>query len=127
MTSKNKEGYDGFHFLPNPESEDENEFIFHFFKLTPVEGSNLKTETIGGNEIGDMYNVLLMKEAENENVEIDDVFQAVFADPIVYAENLIKCEIYGTILRNSELNFRWWKDYVSTTKKIIEQTNNSGE
>jgi hypothetical protein len=124
---QNEERYDGFHFLPNPESDDDNEFIFQFFKLTPTEDSKLKTESIGGNKIGDMYNVLLMKESVDDNVEIDGVFQAIFADPEVYAENLIKCGIFGTILRNTELSSHWWRQYVSTTKKLIEQTNNSGE
>lgn len=112
--------YDGFHFLPHPENE--GEFFFQFFSLKNTDGSTKGTEPIGKTEVGEMYNVLLMKDTEDE-VILDDVFQAIFADPTVYAEGLIGSNIFGTFVKHTEHAKEWWRDYVSTTKKLIDEMN----
>lgn len=121
MTTKTKD-YDGFHFLPDPENDDT--FLFQFFNLKRLEGNNHSTEVNGGNDIGDLYNVLLMRESGN-SVEVTDIFQAIFADPKIYAEGLIGSDIYGTFVKNTEHANEWWKDYVITTKRIVNEFNQS--
>ena len=107
MTTKTKD-YDGFHFLPDPENDDT--FLFQFFNLKRLEGNNHSTEVNGGNDIGDLYNVLLMRES---------------GDPKIYAEGLIGSDIYGTFVKNTEHANEWWKDYVITTKRIVNEFNQS--
>ena len=114
--------YDGFHFLPDPENEDT--FLFQFFNLKRLEGNENSIEVIGGNDIGDLYNVLLMRETESD-VQVTDVFQAIFADPRIYAEGLIGSDIYGTFVKNTEHAKDWWQSYVATTKKVVDQFNKS--
>jgi len=114
--------YDGFHFLPDPENDDT--FLFQFFNLKRLEGNDHSTEVIGGNDIGDLYNVLLMREGEND-VQVTDVFQAIFADPRIYAEGLIGSNIYGTFIKNTQHAEDWWQNYVITTKRVVNEFNQS--
>lgn len=116
--------YDGFHLIPN--SEKESGLEFHFFSLENKEGANKSKDPIGGNKLGDLYNVLLMKHTE-EGIELDSIFSAIFIDPEKYAENLLGTNIYGTFVKSSELCNEWWKHYVVETKKRIESINESGE
>lgn len=118
-----KKDYDGFHFLPDPEKEDS--FIFQFFNLSNTSEKIVSEEPIGGNSLGDMFEVLLMKENE-DSVELYDVFQAIFADPEVYAEGLVGSDVYGTFVRKTELSKVWWEKYVEKTKEMIDKVN-SGE
>lgn len=116
--------YDGFHFLPHPENE--GEFFFQFFSLKKTDGTTEGTSPIGSTEVGDLYNVLLMKNTEDELI-LDDVFQAIFADPTVYAEGLIGSNLYGTFVRNTDHAKEWWNNYVTTTIRMIDELNMTEE
>jgi hypothetical protein len=118
-----KRKYDGFHFLPDPEQEDS--FIFQFFHLTNTSEVDISDEPIGGNNLGDMFDVLLMKEKE-DGVELYDIFQAIFADPEVYAEGLVGSNVYGTFVRKTEISKVWWENYVEKTKVMIDKVNSEG-
>lgn len=120
-----KKSYDGFHLLPNLE-DDSVGLEFHFFSLDNKEGSQHSKEPSVKNSIGELYNVLLMKETE-EGIEIDSVFSAIFADPVVYAENLLGTNIYGTFVKDNELCNVWWEQYVAETKRRIDYINENGE
>lgn len=115
-----KTEYDGFHFLPHPENE--GEFFFQFFSLKRTDGTSEGTEPLCTSSVGDMYNVMLMKDTEKELVVVD-VFQAIFSDPTVYAEGLVGTDIYGTFVKHTEHAKQWWKDYVTETKELIDKLN----
>lgn len=122
MTTEN---YDGFHLLPNFEDEDVG-VEFHFFTLDNKDGATRSKESSVKHSVGDLYNVLLMKETE-EGIQLDSVFSAIFADPVVYAENLLGTNIYGTFVKNNELCNEWWTHYVAETKRRIDSINENGE
>lgn len=119
-----KQEYDGFHFLPDPEID--GGYVFQFFKLNKLEGNDHSTDVIGSTTVGDMYNVLLMRERE-ETVEITDIFQAIFADPTIYAEGLIGSDHYGTFVKNTEHSKEWWESYVKKTCDVVKEFNTTGE
>jgi hypothetical protein len=123
-TEKN---YDGFHLLPNMK-DDHVGLEFHFFSLDNKEGfeNSHSKEPLVKNSFGELYNVLLMKQTE-DGVEIDGVFSAIFADPVIYAENLLGTNIYGTFVKNNELCNVWWEHYVEETTKRIDSINENGE
>jgi len=119
-----KKKYDGFHFLPDIEIEDG--YVFQFFVLNDATGEETKEVLIGGTNVGELYNVLLLKQKE-DGIEVSDVFQAIFADPEIYAEGLIGTDYYGTFLKNSEHTKKWWDLYVKTTIETVEKFNKTGD
>ena len=110
--------YDGFHMLPVPEQA--NVIQFHYFQL---EESGLQGETEGKNDIGEAYKVMLLKHDEN-GVHMDDVFEAVFADPIVYAKSLAGNNIFGTFVKKTKEGECWFDKFLNETI-MSGLTNNS--
>jgi CRISPR/Cas system-associated protein Cas7 (RAMP superfamily) len=116
--------YDGFHLLPSfdrPGGEVDGVEL-HFFTIDNKDGHNRSKEVLYKNDVGEMYNVMLMIETE-EGIVIDDMFSAIFADPVVYAENLFGTNIYGTFVKRSEIGENWWEHYISTMTESIEDIN----
>ena len=116
--------YDGFHFLPNPENE--STVQFQFFKLKNEKGelddpeSDLENVT----SIGPVYNVILLRNLSDDSVvEVCDVFEAVFSDPSVYAEGLIRADIYGTFVRKNTKCAAFWESYLKQTLLTVEEIN----
>lgn len=101
------DGYDGFIFLPHDEDEDALEFRFIKYKDNfgpPVENT----------EIGDKYHVAFFKrDRETGEFSFDETFEAIFADPMVYAKNLAGHNVFGTIMRKQEKTTEWFKDYLN--------------
>ena len=110
------EDYDGFYFLP-PENENEEGFIFHFFKL--------KNELSDGNPIdnskmGDMFHVAFFKRNDFGKPEFDDSFEAIFIDPITYvSKTLMGSEIYGCFCRKTDKSVEWFQDYLNRVAKPV--------
>ena len=82
--------YDGFYFLP-VEDETKEGLSFHFFKF--------KDEYCGGepiekSSVGDKFHIAMFKRGEDGTPELDDAFEAIFADPVVYVQGLQGAEIY---------------------------------
>ena len=123
MTEENVR-YDGFHFLPDPQSEDS--YMMQFFTLERKDGDQTENEPLGSTDVGDLFNVLLMRQKEN-GIEVTDIFQAIFADPVVYAEGLIGSDHYGTFVRHTELAKDWWNLYVQKTQDTVKIFNMTGE
>jgi hypothetical protein len=116
--------YDGFHFLPD--SKNENSVQFQYFNLKNSDGSldNTDSDLENVNDIGPMYNVVLLRGAKDgPGVEVCDIFEAVFADPSVYAEGLISAEIYGTFVRKNKKCESFWTNYLKETLGNIEKIN----
>ena len=101
--------YDGFHMLPVPEQA--NVVQFHYFQ---IEESGLQGATEGKNDIGEAYNVMLLKHDEN-GVHIDDVFEAVFADPLVYAKSLVGMNLFGTFVKKTKDGEGWFEKFLKGT------------
>lgn len=108
--------YDGFHLLPHP--TDDNLVNFSFFKLKE---NVIDSPTIGGTEIGDMYRVLFFKQ-DGKDIKLDWVFEAIFADPLTYAENLIGMGVYGTFVKKTKESETWWNNYLTETLKQLNIT-----
>lgn len=88
------EKYDGFNMLPDPVS---GTICISFF--------NLKDEYANGTPIentkwGDKFQVILYKNIGNFEIRYDEHFEAIFADPVVYMENLLP-NFSGTFFRKT--------------------------
>lgn len=99
--------FDGFYLVPG---KDETEVAFKFFRFT---NSHEFGDKIDGTEIGDMYHVAFFRQTD-KGVEFDDNFEAIFADPVVYANGLIGGNIFGTFLKKTEKSYEWWDDYLKS-------------
>lgn len=106
MTTKSD--YDGFYFLPG-EKDDTVEFSFFKFKDDKKMGDLIEDSPMGAK-----YHVLFLKDNDGE-IEFDDHFEAIFADPLVYVKNLYGSGIYGTFLKKTEKSGDWWDNYLKTT------------
>jgi len=103
--------YDGFYFLPDEESDGIRLSFFTFNKKA------FKGKPIGGTEIGDMFHIAFFRKNEDGLPEYDDDFEAIFADPVVYIESLVGSNLFGCILRKTEKSGKWWKIFLTDTKK----------
>ena len=85
--------YDGFIFSPHEEFEDH----------THIETFTYKDpgESVGGSKIGKNYEIVFLEHSEDGNLIIEDSFDAILGDPVVYLEHLIKCGFYGVIGRKT--------------------------
>ena len=107
------DGYDGFIFLPHDEDEDELEFRFVKYKGD-------FGEPIEKTEIGDKYHVAFFKrDRETGEYSFDEKFEAIFADPMVYAKNLAGHNLFGTIMRKQEKSSDWFDDYLTDLTNAI--------
>ena len=120
--------YDGFHMLPVPEQA--GVVQFHYFQ---IDEKGLQGETIGRNDLGEAYYVMLLKQDEN-GVRIDDVFEAVFSDPLVYAKSLAGTNFFGTFVKKTDDAKVWFGQFLKGTmtnlfmanlKEAIANANNS--
>ena len=109
--------YDGFHMMPH--DKDEDKVQFKFFKINE---NHLQGETIGRSEIGEVFNVLLVRHGK-EGIELNDTFEAIFADPVVYAEGLIGMNIYGTFVKKTAEAQEWFDDYLKLTTERVTMIN----
>jgi hypothetical protein len=107
--------YDGFYFLP-PDDENLVGLQFQFFKFkdeykggTPIESSS----------VGDKFHVAFFRKNENGEPEFDDSFEGIFADPVVYVQNLMGTDIYGCFCRKTDKSEKWFVDYLTKTTKSV--------
>jgi hypothetical protein len=85
--------FDAIFFLPG-ENDDE----------VHIEASIFKTpgEKLGGNALGDSYEVVLFKDdTENDKLYDVDRFEAIFLDPYEYISNLIPQNWFGMVVRKT--------------------------
>lgn len=112
--STSETNFDGFHLTPG---ENEDEFRFDFFEFTEDMG-----EFIEGTKLGYMYHVILFK-TEDDSVRIDDIFEAIFADPVVYAKSLPEANIFGTFVKKREKTQAWVDVFLNMTQMKLESLN----
>lgn len=108
------QNFDGFHLTPG---EGEDEVRFDFFEFTEDMG-----EFIEGSKLGHMYHVILFK-TEEDSVRIDDTFEAIFSDPVVYASSLPEANIFGTFVKKREKTQAWVDIFLNMTQMKLESLN----
>jgi hypothetical protein len=69
-----------------------------------------------------MFHVAFFRMSKNKPPEFDEEFEAVFADPKVYVQNLIGAKICGTFLRKTENSGNFWKEYLNDLKTQCKMT-----
>lgn len=112
MENSEKRKYDGFYLMPGDE-EDSFEFSFFTFKDDMKIGAPVQFTSVG-----DMFHVALFNEIE-DGVQLNDTFEAIFADPVVYAKELLNVGLFGTFLRKTENSQEWWDNYLTKTKTVV--------
>jgi hypothetical protein len=106
--------YDGFFFTPGAE---DGELELSFFDYND---ENLKNaEKVENTAIGDKYHIAFFKPDEDGLVEFDDTFEAIFADPVAYVENLNGTELFGCILRKTTQSDKWFNNYLTKAKESV--------
>ena len=106
--------FDGFHLTP---SENDGECRFDFFEFTDDMGKH-----IDGTKLGHMYHVILFK-TENDCVKVDDTFEAIFSDPVVYAKTLPEANIFGTFVKKREKTQEWIDVFLKGVSEKIDLLN----
>lgn len=111
------EKYDGFYIVPG---DDEDSMQLRFFNLkeeielgAPVENT----------ELGYKYHVVFFKQKDDEPIELNDCFEAIFADPVTYAKGLLGSNLYGTFLKKTENSGNWFDDYLKKTVDSVKLIN----
>lgn len=97
--------FDGFYFYP---SDQEDEMKYGFFKFN----NDALGKDIEGTDLGHMYHVVLFKVDDEEEIVMDDCFEAIFSDPIEYSKRLAEMNMTGTFLKKKEKSLDWWDDYL---------------
>lgn len=116
--------YDGFYFQP---TKDEEGVEFNYFKFNEDKDRGYKVEIT---EMGDKYHIILWKSAEDGLPFIDDNYEAILIEPVVYAQHLVSGTIpmYGVIVRKTTESFKFVESYLEkfedSVKKAIEKINN---
>jgi hypothetical protein len=109
----NIKDFDGFYFLPN--NNESHDMRISYFNLTD---ESMKGNPVDTHSLGDMYHVAFFKMSENGLPEFDAEFEAIFADPEFYIrKNIVGSKLYGCILRKTENSYKWWNDYLKTSKE----------
>ena len=111
MSEDNKppEKFDGIYFLPG-DSDDELVVSYWDFKEEMVGG-----KPIEATKIGDKFHVAFWKKDENDNPIFDDAFEAIFACPKTYVNNLAGAGVYGCLVRKTDKSEKWFQDYLFRT------------
>lgn len=101
--------YDGFLFLPSDQEDEETDAIdFRFLKFKQDMG-----EPIEGNEVGPKYHVAFFRRNDEGELHFDETFEAIFSDPMTYANGFVGQNIFGTIVKKMEKSDEWFKQYIA--------------
>jgi hypothetical protein len=115
------ETYDGFMVAP----DDEGNIDISFFDLKEEEykGGN----PIEGTIIGEKYHVILFKRSDDNEMNFEDSFEAIFRDPVYYAKSLLP-KFYSMFLKKTDKSTEWFEDYLQgMLLEIIKQQKNVKE
>lgn len=102
--------YDGIYFLPGDE---ENELMISYWSFKDKDLA--KAKPVDNNQMGDMYHVAFFKRNEKGEPSFDDAFEAIFADPSIYVNNLAGVGVYGCMVKKTEKSSEWFDDYLQRT------------
>lgn len=96
--------YDGFYLVPGETAE---EIELKFFKAIDSDMGI----SVDCTDVGDMFHVIFFRHKEGKLV-YDEHFEAIFADPVVYANGLAGGKIFGTFMRKTDKSHEWWNNYL---------------
>ena len=106
--------YDGFFFTPGAE---DGELELSFFDYN--EESLKNAEKVENTAYGDKYHIAFFKPDGEGFVEFDETFEAIFADPVTYVQNLNGTELFGCILRKTTQSDKWFNNYLTKAKENV--------
>lgn len=110
--------YDGFYIVPG---DDDDSMQLRFFNL---KGEVELGEPIENTTLGNKYHVVLFRQKEaGDEIELNDCFEAIFADPVTYAKGLLGSNLYGTFLKKTENSADWFDDYLRKTVDSVKLVN----
>ena len=113
------EEYDGFLFLPSEQEDDDTSALeFRFIKYKQDFGP-----AVEGSDIGEKYHVAFFKRDADGHFHFDEEFEAIFADPMVYAKGFIGQNLFGTMVKKKENTTEWFKEYLTDIKKSVTLAN----
>lgn len=113
------EEYDGFLFLPSEQEDDDTSALeFRFIKYKQDFGP-----AVEGSAIGEKYHVAFFKRDADGHFHFDEEFEAIFADPMVYAKGFIGQNLFGTMVKKKENTTEWFKEYLTDIKKSVTLAN----
>jgi hypothetical protein len=110
--------YDGFYFLPG---DNDGELKLEYFKFQEQEYIG---EPIGASSLGDMYHIAFFKWIDGGDLIFDEQFEAIFADPTTYIKNILGADLYGCVLRKTDVSSKWWDIYLKKIKDASIITSN---
>jgi hypothetical protein len=111
--------YDGVFFFPAVDQDGDAAMAFNFWSFT---GKYADKESVEATDIGNMFHVAFFAEKE-EGYEIDDTFEAIFADPKVYLEGLTGSNLFGVLCRKTVNSSTWFREYLQETTKKLKIVN----
>lgn len=116
MNNSDVPEYDGFYFLPGNE---EHEYEISFFNFN----EDRKGQPVDNTQVGFMYHVALFRQNEENRVEFDETFEAIFSDPLTYIRNLVGLNLYGTFVKKTEKSKEWFDNYLTKALDAVTITN----
>lgn len=117
-TAKTPEKYDGFATVPDRELH-ESKIVFFNLDEESKEGIPIENSSLG-----DKYHVALFK-YNATSFDFDESFEAIFIDPLVYAERLLP-NFYGMFVRKTDKSLKWFEEYLTDLlrRSMIEKLRN---
>lgn len=109
--------YDGLYFVPS-DNDGEEDIQVTFFTL---EDEYQNSTPLSNTQVGDCWHVAFFKNDEEdiEKMKIDDVFEAIFADPFVYLKNLVGTNLSGCMIRKTTKSGKWFDDYLTKANNYL--------
>lgn len=100
--------YDGFRFYPS------NDDGMDGFAVSTFDFANemANSTPIGNSSMGYTYHVALFQHDGDEKVKINDLFEAIFVDPLVYLKNLAGTDFFGFFVRKTDKSDAWVVEHV---------------
>ena len=95
--------YDGFRFYPSSDNGMDG------FAITTFDFANemANSSPIENSSMGYTYHVALFQHDGDEKVKINDLFEAIFVDPLVYLRNLGGTDFFGFFVRKTDKSDAW--------------------
>jgi len=111
--------YDGVFFFPAVDDDGDDVMTFNFWSF---DGKYANKESVEATDIGNKFLVAFFKEGE-QGYEIDDTFEAIFADPKIYLEGLIGSRLFGVMCRKTANSTNWFQNYLKETMNKFKNLN----
>lgn len=85
--------YDTIFFVPHPEDTDQVKLEVAVYKEPG--------QKVGGSEMGDMFDIILFRLDEEDNVIGLDRFDGILIEPRTYVTRMVKEDWYGMVTRKT--------------------------